>query len=368
MVENLQDDGERSGSPGAEGPLPLWSARPVTDTQSDDGALPADQWIRVAEGEDRARQDRSASGAWPSAGTADDLTVQARQVNMASATPGDRYRQLLHRRSPMALLGILAGLAVAGVIGWTIGRTSSPPIQTDGTVVATAEDASSDDTDSDEVISSALTTVVTGSTAVPSTAGPTSTTVAATAGPFVVPDTPDNPSKAAQYAVMAGDKAVMRGWYPNEEEAESAVADAAVIMGGIENVIDETQVDERVEIRPDSFAVYLQDFVLFESDSAEITPEFYEFLGFPLFFMQNNPSATVTVVARTDARGTEAYNLELSTRRAEAVRDHWLANGGNADQIILDPRGEEDADTDADAEQAALDRRVELEVSGFLTG
>jgi len=45
-----------------------------------------------------------------------------------------------------------------------------------------------------------------------------------------------------------------------------------------------------------------------------------------------------------------------------------LANGGNAEQIILDPRGEEEADDDADDEQAALDRRVELRVSGFLAG
>jgi outer membrane protein OmpA-like peptidoglycan-associated protein len=186
--------------------------------------------------------------------------------------------------------------------------------------------------------------------------------------PFVVPETADNPSGATQYAVMAGGMAVMRGWYPTEEQAQSAVADAAVIMGGMENVTDETQVDPRAEIRPDSFAVYLQDFILFEFDSAEITPEFYDFLGFPLFFMQNSPAATVTVVARTDARGSESYNLELATRRAEAVRDHWLANGGNADQIILDPRGEEDADSSADGEQAALDRRVELRVSGFLAG
>jgi outer membrane protein OmpA-like peptidoglycan-associated protein len=204
---------------------------------------------------------------------------------------------------------------------------------------------------------------VTTQTSVRSTTGE-----AADSEPFVVPETPDNPSGATQYAVMADGKAIMRGWYPTEEQARAAVADAAVIMGGMENVTDETQVDPRAEIRPDSFAVYLQDFILFEFDSAAITPEFYDFLGLPLFFMQNNPAATVTVVARTDARGSESYNLGLATRRAEAVRDFWLANGGNADQIVLDPRGEQDADTSADDEQAALDRRVELRVSGFLAG
>ena len=124
---------------------------------------------------------------------------------------------------------------------------------------------------------------------------------------------------------MADNTAIMRGWYPTAELAEGAVNDAAEIMGGRENVVDETVIDPRAEISPDTYTVYFEDYILFESDSAEVAPDFHEFLGYPLFFMQNNADATVTVVARTDARGPSDYNLALSTRRAEAVRDFWLA-------------------------------------------
>jgi outer membrane protein OmpA-like peptidoglycan-associated protein len=296
------------------------------------------------------------------------LAAETEQVLPAKPLPVLEQDESRPRsRTPILLAGALVLALVALGIGWFIGSQGTSTDTSDeaqATSEATADDAA------------ASADGVTTTTVVDDPASPTSMTVIGTvipsttvpSGPFVLPETPDNPSGATQYAVMIDGKAYLRGWYPDPEIAQKAVADAATIMGGMENVVDETQIDPRAEIRPDDFAVYLQDFVLFESDSAEITEEFHEFLGFPLFFMQNNPAARVTVVARTDASGTEAYNLALATRRAEAVRDFWLASGANADQIILDPRGEEGASEDADDAQAALDRRVELQVAGFLAG
>lgn len=269
----------------------------------------------------------------------------------------------------------LALLVVAGGVGWTIGvmTDSSGETNAGSDVSGSTQDETAGDQAALEVEGGSQTDgdEGAGETSSPTTepASPTTAPAAsAESGPFVVPKTPDNPSGAAQYSVMADNKAIMRGWYPTAELAQGAVNDAAVIMGGMENVVDETQVDPRAELRPDTYAVYFEDYILFETNSAEVAPDFYEFLGYPLFFMMNNADSTVTVVARTDARGTADYNMALSTRRAEAVRDFWLANGGNADQIILDPRGEEEAEPGADPEQAQLDRRVELVVSGFLPG
>ncbi len=277
------------------------------------------------------------------------------------------------RRRGMGTAGLaalaLALLVVAGGVGWTIAMfTDSSDEVTAGSDVS--EDAAQDDAIVDEAALEAG--AGTESDSDPQGDEPASPTTAPASStgsePFVVPDTPDNPSGAAQYSVMADNKAIMRGWYPTAELAQRAVDDAAVIMGGIENVVDETQIDPGAEIRPDTYAVYFEDYILFETDSAEVAPDFYEFLGYPLFFMMNNAEATVTVVARTDARGPADYNLALATRRAEAVRDFWLDNGANADQIFLDPRGEEEAEEGADPDQAQLDRRAELIVSGFLSG
>ncbi|MDH5519228.1 MAG: OmpA family protein, partial [Acidimicrobiia bacterium] len=280
------------------------------------------------------------------------------------------------RRGLTIGLAVLALLVAAAGLGWMIAWFANSPAATEaGTASVTessavdsfaATDAGGEPAEAPEGVDSGGDVGPASPTADPADSGDTAD--AGETSEFVVPATPDNPSGAAQYTVMADNKAYMRGWYPTTELAQGAMADAAVIMGGPENVVDETQIDPRAEIQPDTYAVYFEDYILFESDSAEVAPDFYEFLGYPLFFMTNNADATVTVVAYTDAQGPSDYNLELATRRAEAVRDFWLANGGNAEQIILDPRGEEGADADADDEQAQLDRRVELVVSGFLPG
>lgn len=281
--------------------------------------------------------------------------------------PAPEPRRTVSTAVPV-VLAVVALAGLAGLAGWLIGRSQSSPVEsTAGSTVSA--DATDPGEGEPQTRPEGEDGAQTASTTVPpvgdNSAGVTRTPLPADAEPFVVPPTPDNPSGAAQYAVMTGGKAIMRGWYPAAEHAAQAVADATVIMGP-GNVLDETEVDPRAVIDPASFAVYFEDYILFETDSATITPEFFELLDYPLFFMKNSPDATVTVVARTDASGTAEYNLELAARRAEAVRDYWLANGGNADQIILDPRGEESAEEGAGADQARQDRRVELMVSGFL--
>ncbi|SIR53964.1 OmpA family protein [Aromatoleum tolulyticum] len=72
----------------------------------------------------------------------------------------------------------------------------------------------------------------------------------------------------------------------------------------------------------------------------------------------------VEVVGHTSASGSEAHNLDLSERRAEAVRD-YLANNGfanTASRVTITPRGE----TEADQTQPKLanDQRVDLIVDG----
>ena len=94
-------------------------------------------------------------------------------------------------------------------------------------------------------------------------------------------------------------------------------------------------------------------------------------IGWMLAWSTNSSTATEAgefVVPENARQSVGRSNPTPTTRRAEAVRDFWLANGGNAEQIILDRRGEEGADADADEEEAQLDRRVELVVTGFLPG
>jgi outer membrane protein OmpA-like peptidoglycan-associated protein len=75
----------------------------------------------------------------------------------------------------------------------------------------------------------------------------------------------------------------------------------------------------------------------------------------------------VRLVGHTDSRGADAYNLDLSHRRAAAVRDYLVANGYTG-VIEIDGKGESEPFVPVDPEhfendQEATDqlnRRVEL--------
>lgn len=73
------------------------------------------------------------------------------------------------------------------------------------------------------------------------------------------------------------------------------------------------------------------------------------------------PEATVVVVGHTDRKGSDAYNLNLSLRRAEAVRDALVARGVAADRIDTIGRGEWDpAVPTADEVAEPANRRAEI--------
>jgi outer membrane protein OmpA-like peptidoglycan-associated protein len=72
---------------------------------------------------------------------------------------------------------------------------------------------------------------------------------------------------------------------------------------------------------------------------------------------------SIVVASHTDHRGSEAYNLELSTDRAEAVADVLVGLGVDRSLIVLDPRGEADAHpVGATESEMRSDRRVDITV------
>jgi OOP family OmpA-OmpF porin len=73
------------------------------------------------------------------------------------------------------------------------------------------------------------------------------------------------------------------------------------------------------------------------------------------------PEAAVVVVGHTDRVGSDAYNLNLSLRRAEAVRDALVARGVAAERIDIIGRGEWDpAVPTADEVAEPANRRAEI--------
>lgn len=73
--------------------------------------------------------------------------------------------------------------------------------------------------------------------------------------------------------------------------------------------------------------------------------------------------ADIHVIGHTDSEGTEEYNMGLSIRRAEAVRDYMVSEG--IDPSIIDVSGEGEANpvaSNATREGRAQNRRVDIHV------
>ena len=114
---------------------------------------------------------------------------------------------------------------------------------------------------------------------------------------------------------------------------------------------------------------------LFAFDSAELTPQARMEIE-RIAFVLNHPQAAarrITFEGHSDAIGTEAYNLELSRRRAEGVAQELVARGLQRDRVNAEGFGKQrpvapNTLTDGKDNPAgrALNRRVEAVVQ--LTG
>lgn len=80
--------------------------------------------------------------------------------------------------------------------------------------------------------------------------------------------------------------------------------------------------------------------IYFDYDKAEILPEFNDFLNSIIRIVEGHSDLRVKVVGHTDADGSDAYNDELSKRRAEAIIGFFVARGLSRDRIEIDFKGE----------------------------
>lgn len=101
--------------------------------------------------------------------------------------------------------------------------------------------------------------------------------------------------------------------------------------------------------------------VYFDSDSAELKPEAAEGLTESLTELLKSPSQKIILKGHTDSTNTEAYNLELSLRRAQTVMEWLIGNGVDASRMAAKGYGEFRPVADNSTEEGrALNRRVEI--------
>ena len=99
----------------------------------------------------------------------------------------------------------------------------------------------------------------------------------------------------------------------------------------------------------------------FDFDSGVLKPGAYREIDRVAKILNRYPGSTIRVEGHTDSVGVETYNLELSKRRARAVKNALIAKGVNPSRIGTMGFGEARpvADNNKD-EGRQLNRRVEI--------
>lgn len=102
--------------------------------------------------------------------------------------------------------------------------------------------------------------------------------------------------------------------------------------------------------------------VNFDSDSAKLRPESSARLKKAAATLKSWGEVKVEVAGHTDSTNTDAYNLKLSQRRAEAVRAHLIKKGGvAAERLTAKGYGESSPVADNKTKEGRFkNRRVEL--------
>jgi len=103
--------------------------------------------------------------------------------------------------------------------------------------------------------------------------------------------------------------------------------------------------------------------VRFDFDEAYIKPQYRDILNRIAGVLLTLKGYSISVYGYTDDIGTQAYNLKLSERRAEAVRDLLVQAGINPAIVSTEGFGKSDPRVLGDSEQArAANRRVEIAI------
>lgn len=91
---------------------------------------------------------------------------------------------------------------------------------------------------------------------------------------------------------------------------------------------------------PGIYPSKIQAYAFFEFDSVALTEQGRKNLTPVVMAVFDGRRGPVRVVGYTDRSGTEAYNVDLSRRRANAVRDGLVRLGVPASRIQVEWRGE----------------------------
>jgi peptidoglycan-associated lipoprotein len=104
--------------------------------------------------------------------------------------------------------------------------------------------------------------------------------------------------------------------------------------------------------------------IYFEFDSAALLPTSQQVLSEKADLLMTHSDISATIAGHCDERGTDAYNMALGQRRADAAKEFMVNLGVNANQLSTISYGEEQpADPASNDEAWSKNRRAEFSIN-----
>lgn len=126
----------------------------------------------------------------------------------------------------------------------------------------------------------------------------------------------------------------------------------------LRNETDSLNITENIVLRKDTIIVRN---VFFDFDKSELWPESFPELNRLAKFLQKYPDKKVEISGHTCSIGTEAYNLDLSNRRAKSVINYLISVGCDGAKLMPKGYGESTPIASNETEEGrAQNRRVEF--------
>ncbi len=146
-----------------------------------------------------------------------------------------------------------------------------------------------------------------------------------------------------------------------EPEPSTTADDDAAERARIE--AERLQAEEEERQRMAARNAFTNEDIYFEFDSSALLPMAQDLLAQKAEYLRAMPGLSVTIEGHCDDRGTDAYNMALGERRAQAVKDFLVNMGISGPQLNTISYGEErPVDMGQNEEAWAKNRRAHFSI------
>lgn len=140
------------------------------------------------------------------------------------------------------------------------------------------------------------------------------------------------------------------------------VHDTVVVTKVVKDTVQiKTEIHEIREVEKDIKISTISGSALFDTASDVLKPQAKEDLQEVVDWMKEHPDVHIEIGGHTDSRGSEAYNRDLSLRRAQSVKNYLVSQGAKASLISVRGYGySQPVATNSTEEGRQQNRRVEI--------